>query len=263
MPWKKTAAGWERLMTVKDDETVYYEDKFAMIFPTPRDLQGNPARDWQFERFGCTTYCHASSERPCGYKGSEYVVDVWHWKAARTDPVGQVDDKYWKGFDLLLKDVGRHGDPPPEDLPKGESGGYLPNVSGDGTRPKMLPRDPSVSDNEYLLADQAAPYDSEVAKTIPAGTEVAGIIVEAFQGDRGDVRCRSEYADGRWRLWIRRDLDTGSDFDAQFVPGRSYPFGCAAFDHSSNRHAYGMAVYWLVLEQQGNHSPRSGRGIAK
>ncbi|MHC4401439.1 MAG: ethylbenzene dehydrogenase-related protein [Planctomycetota bacterium] len=232
-PWEKTADGWQHLTTSPDDESVYYEDKFAMVFPTEPD--------WRFDRFGCAMYCHVAGDRPYGYKGSDHLVDVWHWKAVRTDPVGQVDDKYWLGFDLSEKDVGRHGDPK-------QSGGYTKEGSDGQDHPSRLPDDLSAIRGGMIPLDHAVEYSEDAAEKIPEGTRVPSIVASAFVGDRGDVRCQSQYENGRWTLWIRRKLDTGSRYDRRFEPGQTYSFGCAAFDHTSNRHAYGLSVYRLTLE---------------
>ena len=234
VPWERTADGWRQLSTNLADENVYYEDKFSVVFPTQAD--------WQFERFGCAVYCHAGGGRPDGYKGSRQIVDVWHWKAVRTDPVNQVDDKYWQGFDLSAKNVGRHGDPR-------DGGGYDKNISGDGTHPDYLPDDSSAVTKGAIPRAHRIKYSSEAAARISPGTIVPGAVVSPFRGDRGDVGCTSQYDGGRWRLFVRRKLDTGHRYDVRFVPGRSHPFACAAFDHSSNRHAHGHSVYHLELEE--------------
>ncbi len=246
MPWRRTADGWKHLVTNPDDESHYYEDKFSLIFPAESD--------WRFELFGCALSCHAGGGRPYGYKGSDRIVDVWHWKSTRTDPCGQVDDKYWSQLDFSAKDVGRHGDP------KTKGTGYKKNASEeDQTHPGWLPRDAWVVRDGIIPTEDAVEYDSEegvkILAGIPEGAVVPGIVAAAAQGDRGDVRCLSRHEAGRWQLYIRRKLDTGHEpvegrpTDVQFVPGQSLPFGCAAFDHSSKRHAYGFPVYRLVLEE--------------
>lgn len=237
-PWQKTTERWEQLLTAANDESYYYEDKFSLIFPT------RPS--WQFETFGCTVCCHAGgSGHAYGYKGFDTTIDVWHWKATRADPLSQVDDKYWSEIDLTAKDGGRHGDPCPE-------GGYEKNVSADGTHPAYLPATPWAIRQGGILREQALPYESEqaaeVAAEMPPGTIVPGIVFSPFQGDRGHVHCRSQHHDGRWEVLIRRKLDTGSEYDVTFVPGRTHSFGCAAFDHTSKRHAYGFHVFGLTLE---------------
>ena len=234
MPWQKTADGWRRLVSDENDESIFYEDKFALMFPT----RFCP----QFSTFGCAVYCHAGGGRAYGYKGAEETVDVWHWKATRVDPVGQIDDKYWSRVDFEAKDVGRHGDPK-------QSGGYSKNVGDDPTHPAFLPADPSAVHRGIIFKDRAVPYSPEAAERIRPDTIIPGIVAAPAVGDRGDVACQSHHDHGRWQLLIRRKLDTGSQYDVKLIPGRSHPFGCAAFDNSSKRHAYGFTVHGLVLEE--------------
>ena len=239
MPWKKTERGWEHLVTSENDESLYYEDKFALIFPTVASPR--------FERFGCAATCHVGSgsafgrSQAYGYKGHVPEIDVWHWKATRTSSVGQIDDKYWSKIDFEAKDVGRHGDPK-------ERGGYTKNVSEDHTHPAMLPAEPEAVREGIIPADRAVEYTEDLAAAIPAGTIIPGMVAEAVVGDRGDVSCVARHSDGQWVLLIRRELDTGSPHDAKFAPGGRYTFGCAAFDCSSKRHAYNHLVYRLELK---------------
>jgi len=239
MPYRKTADGWKHLAAGSTggaglDERYNYEDKFSLIFPiTP---------DWQFDRFGCAASCHVGGGRAYGYKGTNRTIDVWHWKATRTDPVGQVDDKYWSEVDFEAKDIGRHGDPK-------ESGGYKKNFSEDKTHPAYLPSDMAVVRQGIIPKEHAVEYTDEAAAAIVAETIIPGIVASPAVGDRGDVLCRSHHANGRWTLYIRRKLDTGSEYDAKFVAGGLHPFACAAFDHSSKRHAYNLLTYRLVLEE--------------
>ena len=212
-PWAKTADGWKHLVTDPDDESHYYEDKFSLIFPAQPD--------WQFERFGCALYCHAG-----------------------TGPEAAAGKKY----------VGRHGDP------KQEGTGYDKNVpkGEDKTHPAYLPRDPWTARHGMIPREHAVEYNSDeggrILAAIPEGAIVPGIVASPAVGDRGDVPCTSKHDEGRWTLYLRRKLDTGHKpkdgrpSDVTFVPGRAHPFGCAAFDHSSKRHAYGFPVYRLVLE---------------
>lgn len=234
MPWERTEDGWKYLISIRGDESVFYEDKFSLIFPA----EPNPV----FERIGCSVNCHLGGGHPYGYKTSERIIDVWHWKSTRTDPIGQVDDKYWLGDDLELKDVGRHGDPK-------DGGSYMKNKTEDEKHPAFLPSGPNSIKQGALLREHAVAYNEELAKDIPVGEIIPGIVIAPAKGDRGDVSCVSHYKDGMWHLYIRRKLDTGSKYDAKFVPGGRIAFGCAAFDHSGKRHAYNHNVNYLVLEK--------------
>lgn len=233
-PWKKTEQDWEHLVSEPTDETIYYEDKFSLIFP----VEQNSA----FGRFGCSVYCHTRGESRYGYKAASSKVDVWHWKATRTDSMGYVDDKYWLGHDLTAKNIGRFADPK-------EGNGSVKNNSEDKTRPMMLPVGDEAEFKGALLRSNAVEYSEEAAAAIPAGALVPGIVVEPILGDRGDVKCSSLYENGTWTLYLMRALDTGSEYDTAFVPGQRYDFGAAAFNHCAKRHAYNAQVYSLWLEE--------------
>jgi hypothetical protein len=235
MPWKKTNKSWEHLLTNSKDEKVHYEDKFSLIFPL------KPS--WHFEQVGCAVYCHVDGEYGWGYKGGRPDTDVWHWKSTRTDPVGYVDDKYWSVVDFDAKDIGRHGDPK-------EGGGYEKNVNkDDASHPPFLPNGPKAVRHGAILKEHAVEYTQAAADEIKPETIIPGILVSPCQGDRGDVRCTSLHENGRWTVYMRRALDTGSERDTAFLPGSVYSFGCAAFDHAAKRHAYSMPVFRLVVEK--------------
>lgn len=231
-PWQKTADGWEHLATNAKDECVYYEDKFALAFPTEPD--------WRFEQAGCALYCHAGGGNPYGCKNSDRIIDVWHWKATRTDPAGQADDKHWSHPKSETALSGRYGDPK-------DGGGYKKNESPDQPNPKFLPDELSAVRLGAIPEEHAVEYTEEKAAEIRPGTTIPGMISSPFMGDRGDLNCKSVHENGRWALYFRRKLDTGSEYDVRFEPGGSYAFGCAAFDHVSKRHAYSFSVFRLLI----------------
>ncbi len=234
-PWLKTDDGWQHLVTHPKDETVYYEDKFSLIFP----VEEQPS----FRRAGCALYCHASSEHAYGYKASNHLVDVWHWKASRTDGFGIVDDKYWFGHDLEAKNIGRFADPK-------TSGYFRKNITADGMAPAWLPAQSGAAAGGVLVQAQSIPATANQCAAVPVGSTVPGIVVSPVTGDRADVQCHSEWADGMWTLIIRRALQTASDGkDVQFQSGQQYDFAVAAFDHASKRHAYNHHVFQLILAE--------------
>jgi len=233
-PWHKLDDRWEHLQTNPKDETVHYEDKFSLVFPIEPD--------WHFEQVGCAVQCHVDGAYGWGYKGGAPDIDVWHWKSVRTDPVGQVDDKYWSELDFENEDVGRHGDPK-------KAGGYAKNYAEDQEHPLFLPDESSSIIQGAIPESHAVPYNAELGEKIPPGSIVSGIVCAAFQGDRGDVTCLSRHRNGRWILYMQRKLQTGSPYDLQFTPGGTYAFGCAAFDHAAKRHAYSIPVFHLTLAE--------------
>jgi len=233
-PWEKTANGWHHQVTDRDEENLYHEDKVALVFP--QKSHGG------FSRFGCAACCHLGGGRTYGYKDVNSLFDVWCWKSTRTDPVEQIDDGYWWKADRAKENPGRFDDPHAE-------GGYQENSKPDRSHPLFLPEDPDDVSEGVLHADDAKRYAEFRAARFPVDTIVPGIVVEAFEGDRGHLHCQSRYTNGHWRIRLRRRLDTKSSYDVRFVPGRAYPFGVAVFDHTAKRHAYHFAAYRLVFEE--------------
>lgn len=233
-PWEKTRDGWRYMQTSVKDECRCYEDKFSLAFPIQPD--------GHFERFGCAMSCHLHGDYGWGYKASDRMLDVWHWKAARTDPAGQADDQYWFEADFNNKDIGRFTDPK-------QGGGYVQNRAEGKDHPLFLPDGPDAVFHGSFPKSRAVKYTDEAGAKIAAGTIVPGVITAPFQGDRGQVACKSQHRDGRWTLYLRRRLDTGCQYDTQFAPGGRYAFGCAAFDHAGKRHAHALPTYYLVLAE--------------
>jgi hypothetical protein len=235
-PWIKTDDGWMHLNPGGSDEKIYNEDKMALLFPV-RESAG-------FERFGCSLYCHNNENNSFGVHSTppDAMTDVWHWKSVRTDPMGYADDKYWLGTEEVPADSrARHGDP--------GDGGYANNMVEGVENPMMLPTGIGSIRMGALLLSEAQIYTKAAAERMPAGIAVPGAVVSEASGDRADIRCRSEYRDGHWTVYLVRKLDTGSRFDVLFEPGKAYDFAMAAFDHASFRHAYNHQVYRLVIEK--------------
>jgi Ni,Fe-hydrogenase I cytochrome b subunit len=233
-PWVKTESAWMHLNPGGSDERIYNEDKFALLFPISEDAD--------FRRYGCSVYCHADQKNGHSrhWTFGNTLVDAWHWKSVRTDPFGNVDDKYWLGTGEISDDSdGRHGDP-------GE-GGHANNLVEGVANPIMLPTSLDSITMGALIQSKAEIYTQKAAEKLPVGFEVPGAIISEAEGDRADIRCISAYRNGTWRLEVMRKLDTGSDYDVVFSPGGKYDFTVTAFDHNANRHSYSHEVYRLYL----------------
>ena len=64
-------------------------------------------------------------------------------------------------------------------------------------------------------------------------------------GSRYDVKAKSRYSNGQWKLMLYRKLDTGNDDDVSFNPLKRYSFAMAVFDNSGADHS--KATQALVL----------------
>ena len=237
--WIKTETGWMQLNPGGSDEIIYNEDKFAFLFPINNDTT--------FRQYGCAIYCHNNQKTGRGqhWAYSDSSVDKWHWKSVRMDPMGYVDDKYWKGEGKVdpTKEA-RIADP-------GE-GGYANNKVKGVNNPIMLPSTVDAIVMGALLQSKSEIYTKAAAEKFPVGFSVPGVIISFnAEGDRADIKCWStyDYENEKWILRIMRKMDTRSEYDVIFKPGQKYDFTVVAFDHNANRHSYNQEVYRLYFPE--------------
>ena len=140
-PWVKQPDGkWKQLKAADSTghDNTYYEDKLGILWNI------NAAG---FDKKGCDVACHkARGGKIAGIEdkspGRKYLepgetVDMWHWKAVRTGPVGQVDDQYIDDTKDPTKnaDWGRKGDAK-------TGGGYVEQRQQGQDRPRLDEQDP-------------------------------------------------------------------------------------------------------------------------
>ncbi len=239
-PWQKQADGsWIKLKDPNDkggDNNLYYEDKLSIFWNI-----SSPA----FEQKGCMVACHTGEGKPYGNMYTPNpgeLLDNWHWKSVRTGAVGQIDDQYIDAtrYDQAkAPEAGRKSDPK-------TGGGYADNLSEDkkGQRFALAGNQPAPP--YWLLDSEKEPFDDSKYQ---ANSEVPGIIVAPFTGDRGDISAKHSWKDGVWTVVIARKLVTNSEFDVQFNDmKKEYAFGVAIFDNSQVRHAYNGGVLKMKLE---------------
>ncbi|WP_296491859.1 ethylbenzene dehydrogenase-related protein [Rhodoferax sp.] len=248
-PFQKQADGsWKKLKDPADkggDDNVYYEDKWAMIWPA------NAATAVQFDKEGCAMACHEGQTKPYGNKYTNQpgqILDMWHMKGQRTGPLGFVDDQYTDDTRYDPKtapNAGRKGDP-------GPVGGEYTNIALVDGKPAFMDRAAKATNaggNFYIKKGDQVPFDDSKFKV---GDEVASIIINPLTGtDRGDVRTANTYANGMHTSVVSRKLVTGSKFDVQFADmSARYGFGFAAFDNAQVRHATSDDTMYLVFAKK-------------
>jgi hypothetical protein len=224
---------WLKLKDPDDvggDNNVYYEDKFAFIWPINDSIPG-------FAQLGCFAACHAGENSDVKPFGNKYLAeegqlgDIWHWKSIRN--LNQVHDQYLDHtqYSADTPEAGRHGDPK-------DSGGYVDNVNEDKTGPAFMGPEGFPTDGTpgYLLDSEKVEID---ATLFEEGDLVPGIVISEFVGDAGDISAGWVWEDGVWTLEFGRLLVTESEFDVQFDDlTATYYFGVAAFDNAQVRHAF-------------------------
>jgi len=201
-----------------------------------------------FQTRGCAALCHSSDTEPIDKwymiaPEASGTFDNWHWKSARSNPVGQADDKFLTGALSDPADI--------ESANKGdakESGGYKDNVAEDGKGPAKM-QDPAVkpsAGSSALLVAEAVTLDVSKLK---AGDKVPRELVEHWTGSRGDIETIGTWSGGKWVVVFHRKLDTGHDDDVKFSVGETYPFGLSVFNNLDGyNHTVSKGVYTLKFK---------------
>ncbi len=211
------------------------EDRISMLFEIDRINN--------FATKGCAIVCHVpegATNAKDGKFGTLSAVekgDLWHWKAARSDPAGYADDG-WLTM-ISEKKGGRMGD-------KG-IGGDKKNITDDKSKPKyMLAPGKSLGKNGILLASHSVEItDYSVFKD---GDTITYRMPKDFTESFADIKADSLYANGEWTVMLSRKLDTGNPDDTAFNPKRKYNFAMALFDNSSDEDSYDSEVITLKFK---------------
>ncbi|WP_404383777.1 ethylbenzene dehydrogenase-related protein [Caenispirillum salinarum] len=246
-PWVKQAdGGWKQMKALDSTghENDWYEDKLSVFWHI---------NERGFEKKGCDMSCHIAAD---GWldgvrdssAGRHYTdqpgetLDMWHWKSARTNPVGQADDQFVN--DDRKDGPGNWGRN--SDIKHG--GGYFTNINADKTGPAWMSA--RGGDSNYVLDAEKVPFDDSRFK---AGDMLGGVVAAPFIGPEADVTATGRWHDGEWTLEIRRALVTtgeGSDMhDVQFTDlSKPYHFGVGVFDNTQINHLYHRKAITMTFE---------------
>ena len=212
------------------------EDRISLLFEINRINK--------FATKGCAIVCHVPEGAPnakdgkFGTSSAAEKGDLWHWKAARSDPVGYADDT-WVTM-ISEKKGGRKGD--------GGKGGDTKNMTDDKSKPKyMLAPGKKLTDSGILLASHAVEIkDYSVFKS---GDTITYRMPKIPEGSRADIKAISRHSNGNWTVMLYRQLDTGNDDDAAFNPRKKYNFAMALFDDSGDEDSYDSEVLSMQFER--------------
>ncbi|MFA5902356.1 MAG: ethylbenzene dehydrogenase-related protein [Desulfobacula sp.] len=215
------------------------EDRLAILFEITRISK--------FATRGCAITCHSPPELPkdqwvLATKNASEMGDLWHWKAARSDPY-QVADDSWLTIPGLLgeydpkKQSGRRSD--------AGSGGDIKNEAADKSKPRYMPG-PTHNRRDYgiLRAEDAV----EIADytLFKPGDVLTYRMPGKPTGSRADIRAVSRYQEEGWTVMLSRKLNTGHDDDVVFDPKKQYSFAIGLFDDAGDDHS--KATEPLILK---------------
>jgi hypothetical protein len=257
LPLYKTKTGWQVLENgfAHFDEQSYYEDKLAVIISNncdfaaagtahlgPKPLADKPA-NWHGKGYHYTPRQSTAGQS----SAAQNIVDLWQWKAVRTNNMILMDDNYIGEPANVRAGERRYTAGYQADAK--QSGAYVMNwqwYKPSGIVPKRIPQGASVgqSTGNNLQYDKLLPvlawHDTKPYKakqdTYAIGSMLPSVLYRSnrFEGDRADVRAFAQWHDGQWTLELSRKLLTGSAYDISLQENVCLWF--AAFDHSQTAH---------------------------
>lgn len=205
----------------------------------------------------CITMCH-----PPVMRTNHGKCDLWHWKAAQTNPVGYLDDTY-------IDTVNRH--------PDAGTAAYASNSSSNGHPTYMATGDPGVN-AIVLLNDASVTYDpfgvmtaTSAIKTAfdtlaawSSGQTIAGNYLKTPTGSRADVRSAGKFSNGTWTVEFSRPILASPDDDFIPVSGGTVEFTVAEWDNSGDMdHMTDTNVHTLHLPAFSAVNPSSPQTTPK
>ncbi len=208
------------------------EDRISLLFEIDRINN--------FATRGCAVVCHVPQGAPnakdgrFGTASAAEKGDLWHWKAARSDPAGFADDTWIT--QISADKGGRKSD--------AGKGGDEKNSTADKSKPMyMLAPGKQLAKNDILLASHKV--EIKDYSGFKAGDTITYRMPITPEGSSADIKAQSSYADGSWTVLLSRKLDTGHDDDVAFNPRKKYNVALALFDDSGDENSYDSDVLTL------------------
>ncbi len=180
-------------------EAVYGEGTDDLRKQLPETLEDQT--DWASRR---------SDDDIAGLQQQGYFLDLWHWRAHRSNPIGFSDDQFV--LDHRISDDGE--------------GPYSTNFDDDAEQPefmfdpdatgqhamswdRVLDLDYTHDDVYYLGEDTAVPFDPD--HDWQDGDAIPRRVLSEPEGPRGAIFAQGIARDGSWDLELQRALDTGAE----------------------------------------------------
>ena len=165
----------------KYDKTSLLEDRLAMQFVMKGDYDVN----W--------------------LSGKIFTADMWHWKAARSNPAGLMHDKRTI---LSLTDTKK----------------AFKAIAKTGTT--IYIKRPSDAGGPLYKTTRYRKKEQDIMPKY--------IINEKVSGSIADIKAKGVWKNGEWHLEIKRKLSTGNPDDVTFEKGKAYLGGIAVFNQTGD-----------------------------
>jgi len=173
-----------------------------------------------------------------------YFLDLWHWRAHRSNPIGASDDQFV--FDARSGDAGK--------------GPFGDNWDAEKRQPKFM-LDPQKTgrralnwqdvaerklgfDDIYFISEEtAAPFDASYAWK--EGDTIPRRLLQKGSGSHADISVvgKARWQDGFWDVILKRAMDTGNPADDKIMADkRIYNIAFAV-----HRDSYGSRWHYVSL----------------
>jgi hypothetical protein len=189
-----------------------------------------------------------SEERLAAQRKAGYFLDLWHWRAHRSNPIDKSDDQVIaearygdKGKAVFYNNWDADKKHPLFMLDPGKTGGKVALAWND-----LLGRKLGFDDIYYMREDQAKPYDP--AHPWKADDVLPRRVLRAGEGSTADISVagKARWKDGFWDVTLVRKMDTGNPLDDKiFVDQRTYT---VAF--SVHRNALGSRWHYVSMPKK-------------
>ena len=177
-------------------------------------------------------------------KGAGKFLDLWQWRAARSNGVGYASDDWVQEY--RNGDAGRSpffNPPKPQFM-------YDEKISGFQAIPEAQLQ-ARMGQAALIEKKNAVAIDANVKFNV--GDVLPQYLLREPDGSAADVQAFGRYADGYWTVELRRKLNTGQADDKVLRLGSAYPIGFAIFDDTvSNRRHYVTLPLTLGLGVSGD-----------
>ncbi|HET7204352.1 MAG TPA: ethylbenzene dehydrogenase-related protein [Steroidobacteraceae bacterium] len=146
-----------------------------------------------------------------------YFLDLWHWRAHLSNPLGRADDQNIAWFRLY--DSGDTLYFSNWDVEKGQPRWMFdPNAVSRAMRWESLASVPTQDSSPYFLAETAAvPFDAN--RGWREGDVLPGQVLRESDESRAEIRVQGQgrWADGEWDVTLVRALDTGHPLEDKIL----------------------------------------------
>lgn len=184
-------------------------------------------------------------------------LDLWQWRAHRSNPVGYADNGYV--LEARHSSEGRSMFFTNRDAERNQPAWmFNPDITGKRSLRLEALREQSygLDDRYYLLQEEAVAFDPE--HNWQAGDAIPHRVLREPDGSRGAIRAHGSYRDGAWEVRLTRSLASPNPLDSKaLLAGEIYHVAFAVHQASGALHhlvstprSFGLGVESEITAQE-------------